>query len=61
MYATLAQKTDAWIAIDPVSGNKLHTYTSSGDKTSTCSVADASGSVLHIARTGQERIILRYN
>ena len=54
MYTTVAQKTDVWFAIDPVNGNKLHTYTSSGDKPSTCSVTDVSGSVLHIARTGTE-------
>lgn len=47
-----AQKSDVWLAVDPVSGTKLHTYTSGGDISSTCSLSDVSGSVLHIARTG---------
>ena len=49
----IGQKTDVWFAIDPVSGDKLHTYSSSGDATSTCSLTEESGSVLHIARTGK--------
>ena len=52
LYVHVAQKSDVWFAIDPVTGTKLRTYTSSGDISSTCSLTDVSGSVLHIARTG---------
>lgn len=49
---TAAQKSDIWLAVDSVSGTKLHTYTSGGDISSTCPLADVNGPVVHIARTG---------
>ena len=57
LHVSLGKKSDLWLAIDPVSGSILHTYTSSGDISSTCSVSDVSGSVLHIARTGTEYML----
>lgn len=47
-----AQKSDMWLAVDSVSGTKLHTYTSGGDISSTCPFAAVNGPVVHIARTG---------
>ena len=51
-HITAAQKSDMWWAVDPVSGTKLHTYTIGSDISSTCPLADVSGPILHIARTG---------
>ena len=53
-----ARKSDMWLAVDPRTGNKLHSITSDGIVSATCPLTDYPGQVMHIARTGKLLIIL---
>ena len=45
-----------WLAVDPRTGNKLHSITSDGVVSATCPVSDYPGQVMHIARTGKFKL-----
>lgn len=48
-----ARKSDIWIAVDPLTGTKLHSFSSDGMSSLTCPVPDTDGRALYIARTGE--------
>ena len=48
----LATKQDNWIAINPLTGNKLYSFGSEGME-ETCPVDDTNTNILHIPQTGK--------
>ncbi len=52
LYVCLGQKRDSWMAVDSLTGSKLHSFSNEGIS-STCSLSDSHGSVIHIGRTGK--------
>ena len=51
--SSLARKSDVWLAVDPLTGTKLHSFNSDGIVSSTCPVPDSEGRALYIARTSK--------
>ena len=49
----VGKKSDVWLAIDPITGTKLHTISNDGVVSSTCPVADTLQRAIYIARTGK--------
>lgn len=45
------RKSDSWMAVDSLSGKKLHYFSSDGVST-TCPLSESHGSVIRLARTG---------
>ena len=52
LYFLLATKQDSWIAINPLTGNKLYSFGSEGME-ETCPVDDTNTNILHIPQTGK--------
>ena len=50
-----ARKSDLWLAVDPWTGTKLHTFSSDGITSATCPVGDSEERAVMIARTGKWR------
>jgi len=52
LITLVGKKSDVWLAIDPITGTKLHTISNDGVVSSTCPVADTLQRAIYIARTG---------
>ena len=47
----VGRKSDSWFAVDSLTGQKLHFFSSERVST-TCPLSESRGSVIHLARTG---------
>jgi len=53
----LARKSDQWIAVDPTTGIKLHTFTPDGVQ-GTCPILTSPSGALYIGRSGKDLTIV---
>ena len=47
-----ARKSDVWMAIDPATGTKLHSFSSEGVVSTTCPKPELETKAIYLARTG---------